>query len=196
MSHFIVSIPSGGLSDRPPESNVTPLPTSASSGASASPRRGSEGSPAAARDSSRGPPPAANRTVPASSRGWSQISISSPHSFGNFFGLLGERFGIHSSRRFVDQLPREVDAFAEDLRRWRPRRRFRRPRAIRRTACASFRPCKNLGLGSRRARRRRPLRSARPSRVRRRRRRRGRAVCRRVASRRPPRRERPCRRRI
>ena len=29
MSHFIVSIPSGVLSDRPPESKVTPLPTRA-----------------------------------------------------------------------------------------------------------------------------------------------------------------------
>jgi hypothetical protein len=34
MSHFIVSMPSLGLSDRPPESNVTPLPTSATSGVS------------------------------------------------------------------------------------------------------------------------------------------------------------------
>ena len=32
MSHFIVSIESEGLSDRPPESNVTPLPTNARSG--------------------------------------------------------------------------------------------------------------------------------------------------------------------
>ena len=32
MSHFIVSMPSLGLSDRPPESKVTPLPTSATSG--------------------------------------------------------------------------------------------------------------------------------------------------------------------
>ena len=29
MSHFIVSMPSLGFNDRPPESNVTPLPTSA-----------------------------------------------------------------------------------------------------------------------------------------------------------------------
>ena len=35
ISHFIVSIESVGLSDRPPESNVTPLPTIAKTGASA-----------------------------------------------------------------------------------------------------------------------------------------------------------------
>ena len=29
MSHFIVSMDFGGLSDRPPESNVMPLPTNA-----------------------------------------------------------------------------------------------------------------------------------------------------------------------
>ena len=34
MSHFMSFIPSFGLSDRPPESNVTPLPTSASVGPS------------------------------------------------------------------------------------------------------------------------------------------------------------------
>ncbi len=32
MSHFMVSMPSEGLSDKPPESNVTPLPTIASVG--------------------------------------------------------------------------------------------------------------------------------------------------------------------
>ena len=32
MSHFIVNMPSEGLSDSPPESKVTPLPTSASWG--------------------------------------------------------------------------------------------------------------------------------------------------------------------
>ena len=35
MSHFIVSMPSEGLSDSPPESKVTPLPTRARWGASA-----------------------------------------------------------------------------------------------------------------------------------------------------------------
>ncbi len=39
MSHFIVSMPSGGLSDSPPESNVTPLPTIASGGGLGRPPR-------------------------------------------------------------------------------------------------------------------------------------------------------------
>ena len=39
MSHFIVSIDSEGLSESPPESNVTPLPTSASAGAAPPPPR-------------------------------------------------------------------------------------------------------------------------------------------------------------
>ena len=39
MSHFIVNMPSLGLIDSPPESNVTPLPTSAKGAASFFPPR-------------------------------------------------------------------------------------------------------------------------------------------------------------
>ena len=79
ISHFIVSIDSEGLSDRPPESNVTPLPTRARSSAAADWRF-----PWYLRITSRGgrelPRPTARiaRQRSARSRSSSQISISRP----------------------------------------------------------------------------------------------------------------------
>ena len=77
LSHFMVSMPSGVLSDSPPESNVTPLPTMASAGALLA-------APEYRKITSRGgrlDPLATATSAPqrsASSRFWSQISIFRP----------------------------------------------------------------------------------------------------------------------
>ena len=115
-------------------------------------------SPTAARGPNRGRRPTANRSAPFPSRGWSQISAFSPHCFGHFFGLGGERFGIHVLRRLVHQPAREIDAFAEDPAALDRRRIAAGPEQLRSAASVFSRPDKGLAPGSRRSRRRPPPR--------------------------------------
>ena len=113
MSHFMVSMPSVGLSDSPPESNVTPLPTSANSRSALRPPRYRSITNRGGRD----------RTLATASSD-PQRSFSSrlvpdfalqPARFGHFGRAGGERFGIHILRRLVHQSAREIDRFAEHL---------------------------------------------------------------------------------
>ena len=128
MSHFIVFMPSVGLIDRPPESNVTPLPTSASGGVVGRAAAVLAESPAAA---ARTEPRATASSEPqrsASRRAWSQTSIAMPLASATLRRFGGERLGIHLARRLVDQAAREVHRLAQNLAAAGDRRHRRRPR--------------------------------------------------------------------
>ena len=113
MSHFIVSIESVGLSDRPPESNVTPLPTNANSGSLRS----------AALITQNDHPRLASRPASDSQQRAAALLFQSglvPNLglqavlLRHLFGLRGERSGVHVLRRLVHQPASEIDAFADD----------------------------------------------------------------------------------
>ena len=113
MSHFMVIMPSVGLSDRPPESNVTPLPTSASGGIVRLAAVIARGSPAAAGDPSlrhgqQRPAALGSETllIPHfASRRRSSAATCAP---------VGERLGIDVAGRLVHQPPGKRDRFAEN----------------------------------------------------------------------------------
>ena len=112
MSHFIVSMDFGGLSERPPESNVMPLPTNATVRVASGcvydrrTRRGGRTDPMPDADE------------PAVAAVLERRLVEDLHRDAGRGGLLRrgrERGGRQVERRGVDQVPHQVDGLGDHL---------------------------------------------------------------------------------